>query len=60
MQMLFGSTSRRVRRFEARLTTPLFRQIGATLLGLAGSTLAGVMFGLALPVILNPAVTLPL
>jgi imidazolonepropionase-like amidohydrolase len=51
MQMLFGSTSRRVRRFEARLTTPLFRRIGATLLGLAGSTLAGVMFGLALPVI---------
>ncbi|MFM7295344.1 MAG: amidohydrolase family protein [Burkholderiales bacterium] len=51
MQMLFGSTSRRVRRFEARLSTPLFRRIGATLPGLAGSTLAGVMFGLALPVI---------
>jgi hypothetical protein len=50
MQILFGQTSRRVRQFVTPLSTPRLQRIGGTLLGLAGSTLAGVIFGLALPV----------
>jgi imidazolonepropionase-like amidohydrolase len=50
MQTLFGQTSGRVRRFITPLSTPRLQRIGGTLLGLTGSTLAGVIFGLALPV----------
>jgi hypothetical protein len=39
-----------VRQFVTPLSTPRLQRIGGTLLGLAGSTLAGVIFGLALPV----------
>jgi hypothetical protein len=49
MQMLFGSTSRRVRRYVTRRLTLLLQRVGGTLLGLTASTLAGFIFGLALP-----------